>query len=116
MTTYVETEGRVVVSVHPRLYQHKTLGTWAARIPELGLTAYGDSQEHASAKLRRMFAAAVKARRARSLLSDWLSRSGLEWYWAVDYSGAVPVVDADQETSGGESAGWLDATALQLAA
>jgi hypothetical protein len=88
-------EGRkVVVMVSPLYLHNKEIDRFAARIKPLGLTAYGDSQDEASRKVKRMFAFAVEAHRSKGDLEEWLSKSGLEWHWLNEYEGDAPVEDA----------------------
>lgn len=80
---------RVVVLVQPKFQVHKVNGTHAARILELGLTAYGKTYDEALKKVKRMLGGAVKAHRDVGTLEDWLNRSGLNWFWEDEYRGAT---------------------------
>lgn len=66
---------RVVVVVRQHVLKNAQTGAFAARIPELGLTAYGETAEKAVAKVRRMYAASVQAHRELGTLEAWLNRS-----------------------------------------
>lgn len=85
----------VVVVVEPTYLRNEETGRFAARIEQLGLTAYASSRDEASDKIRRMFASAVKVRRARGTLVGWLDRSELEWRWIDEYDGDMPIEYAD---------------------
>lgn len=85
------TEEAVVVVVRPKTLYHSGKDMYATRIRELGLTAYGDTCEESSQKVRQMFAALVKAHRKRGTLEERLERSGLDWCWSSEYDGELPV-------------------------
>ncbi len=92
----MDMEGRVVVVVTPQLLANAQTGMHAARILELGLTAYGKTADEAVRKVKRMCGASVRAHRAAGTLVDWLNRSGLEWSWLEKYSGRLPVENAER--------------------
>jgi len=117
--------GRVVVVVTPLLLTNAKTGMHAARILELGLTAYGQTAEEALRKVKRMFAASVKAHRELGTLADWLNRSELKWSSVEDYAGPLPVENAEHsnfqviasppaERSGADC--WYNATQYAMAA
>lgn len=85
------TEKAVVVVVQPETLFHTGKSIYATRVRELGLTAYGDTQEASAQKVRQMFVAFVKAHRKRGTLKKCLEESGLEWCWASEYHGKLPV-------------------------
>ena len=91
---------KVVVMVSPAYLRDKESNRFAARIQPLGLTAYGDSLDEVSRKVKRMFASAVSAHRAKGDLEAWLDNSGLDWSWLDEYAGDAPVeyADADSES------------------
>ncbi len=107
---------QVVVLVRPSLLQHKVTGWFAARIPELGLTAYGKTADEALTKVRRMFASTVYAHREAGTLERWLTSSGVRWWWRDEYDGSLPVeevVPVDPSSpvgsdSGSREDGWQD--------
>jgi hypothetical protein len=96
-------EGRVVVVVKPRVLHNAALKTYAARIPELGLTGYGDTHESALQKMKQMVTTAVEAHRQKADLAAWLDRSGVKWFWREDYAGALPADEGD----GGDTAAFM---------
>jgi len=85
------TEEAVVVVVRPKTLYHQGKNMYAARIRQLGLTAYGDTSEESLQKVKQMFAALVKAHRKRGTLEERLERSGLDWCWASEYDEELPV-------------------------
>lgn len=87
---------KVVVLVSPKVSHAQTEDglVFAARIRELGLTAYGDTRDEAEKKVQRMFASKVSAHRACDSLDEWLDRSGLSWCWESEYVGRLPAIDA----------------------
>ncbi|MDP2661948.1 MAG: hypothetical protein Q8R28_14580 [Dehalococcoidia bacterium] len=101
----MSTERRVVALVSPKMLTNSKTGMHAARILELGLTAYSGTPDEALQKVKRMYASAVRAHRELGTLEDWLSLSGLEWYWEDDYEGVTPVVDADDRVQAGRLRG-----------
>lgn len=88
-------ERKVVVVASPAYLRDKESDRFAARIKPLGLTAYGDSLDEVSRKVKRMFASAVSAHRAKGDLEAWLDNSGLEWSWLDEYAGDAPIEYAD---------------------
>jgi len=71
----------VVVSVTPDVFYHDKMGIFVARIPKLGLTAYGgETPETAIDKLERMFVSFVKVHTTLGTLEKRLNASGLEWF------------------------------------
>jgi hypothetical protein len=94
MPSTISEERKVIAMISPLYLHNKETDTFAARITPLGLTAYGNSQDEATRKVKRMFASAVAAHRSKGDLEDWLSESGLEWHWLDEYDGDTPVEDA----------------------
>ena len=94
MASTTSAERKVVVMVSPLGLHSKETDRFAARIKPLGLTAYGDSQDEASRKVKMMFVSAVAAHRLKGDLEDWLGVSGLEWHWFDEYQGSTPVEEA----------------------
>lgn len=80
---------KVVVIVSPEIRHNEVVGRFTARIVPIGLTGYGDDEDAALAKVKRMFASWVDAHRAKGDLVEWLNRSGLEWDWDDEYDGAL---------------------------
>ena len=90
----VAEERKVVVIVSPVFLYSKELDTFAARVKPLGITAYGDTEDAASRRVKTMFADAVQAHRMRGDLPEWLDKSGLKWSWFDEYDGDAPVEHA----------------------
>ena len=84
---------KVVVIVSPDFLHNEHTDTYAARIRQLGLTAYGDTNDAASDKIKRMFASMVNAHRLKGDIEEWLSSSNLEWHWLDEYDGDIKVED-----------------------
>jgi hypothetical protein len=76
-------------------YTNKKKDRFAARIRELGLSAYGPTHEEAKSKVKQMFAVYVAAHRKEGTLQKRLERSGLTWWWIKDYEGDVECVSPD---------------------
>ena len=55
--------------------------SFAARIPELGLTAYGGGPLSAVARLHAMYASAVRVHASAGTLEEWLTKAGIAWEW-----------------------------------
>lgn len=89
------TEGRVVVLVKPTVLYNERDSVYAAQFLELGLLTYDTTAAGALDKLTKMFAGAVKARRALGKLARWLNDCNVEWYWENDYKQPALVIDAD---------------------
>ncbi len=81
---------RVVVTVEEELSRHEASGTVAARYDALGLTAYGTTEDEASAELRRLFGRDVDYYRGKGLLERRLNLLGVEWCWADEYPADGP--------------------------
>jgi hypothetical protein len=71
----------------PRLY--------AARYVNLGLTAYGDSEEEAIANLGKALNTYVRNLAKRGTLTERLARAGVTWYWEHDTPGWAWVSPTD---------------------
>ena len=59
---------------------------YAARIRKLGLTAYGDSEEHALERVTEVFHFAMKAYREHDIVEERLNKSLIDWEWQSDSS------------------------------
>ena len=120
-------EQRVVVLVNPQVLMDRPRGVFAARILELGLTAYGSTHDEALQKVKALYAVTVQGHRKQGDLAAWLNRSGLQfrkgWDWASDYRGDTPVEDVDSQRVPGHIAAeatqrsqWHDLSLLGIAA
>ncbi len=83
---------RVVVMLATEHKVNPEAKLFAARIPTLGLTAYGGTPVEASQKLKQMFAAFVAAHRMNGTLVATLKHSQLTWCWESEYEGLVEAV------------------------
>ena len=96
----MNTNEKVAVEVHLQLLANsKKPNFHAARLRELGLTAYGCSKDEAQARLRRMLGEFIEAHRRRGTLKERFDRSGLKWCALADYKGKLPVVDVSRSAS-----------------
>ena len=96
-------QSRVIVVVKEELYTHRASGVVAARYCSMGLTAYGDTTDDASNKLKKMFNQEVNYYREKGLLSDRLERLGVEWYWEDEYPSDRPAYENTDEYVSEES-------------
>ncbi|MCI0441491.1 MAG: hypothetical protein L0177_20505 [Chloroflexi bacterium] len=78
-------EGKVVVLVTPEVVRHESGDLFAARFPELGLTAYGRTEEQAWDDLKIMCRAFIGELRRRGVLERRLNEVGVRWHWAEEY-------------------------------
>ena len=92
---------RVVALVPVVSLAHTVERMFAARIRELGLTAYGDTEEEAVEKVKRMFATYVYAHRKQGTLENCLEHSGLQWWWEKNYPGPLPIERVSRENATG---------------
>ena len=88
-----KTQDRVVVMVAAQMFHNFETGTSSARVKPMGVTAYGDTQDEAYHKVKRMVASVVRAHRTCGDLGKWLDTSGVKWWWESDYEGPLPVED-----------------------
>jgi predicted RNase H-like HicB family nuclease len=94
----MDKEQKVVVVLPLQYYANNKQDKFAARIRDLGLTAYGTTREEAKKKAKQMFAAYVAAHRKEGTLEKRLKTSGLKWWWVEDYEGDVECVSPDGST------------------
>jgi len=71
---------------------------FAARLKELGLTAYGQTPAEAKSKVKRQFRALIAEYRKRGILQRRLDGVGVEWGWRGEYA---PQGVAVEETAPG---------------
>ena len=77
-------ESRVVVNVTCRLYFHADREYYSARCPELGMTAYGKTEDEAVERFKLHFNEAIDAYREQGALRKVLENSGVQWRWEQD--------------------------------
>ena len=76
---------------------------FAARLKELGLTAYGRTPSEAKSKVKGRFHAFIAECRKRGVLEARLDRVGVEWGWRGEY--APPEgVEVEETAPGAERA------------
>jgi hypothetical protein len=81
----MDTEPTVVVVLKPMFERYGKHALWAARFQDMGLTAYGMTQEQALDNLKHMFHLRIQALRRRGLVAAELSRLKARWSWERDY-------------------------------
>lgn len=79
-------QGKVVVLVTPEISRHQNGDLFAARFPELGLTAYGRTEEQAWEDLKVMYRAFIGELRRKGVLEERLNQVGVKWHWAESQS------------------------------
>lgn len=107
-------ERAVVVSFEVKVLVNNQTGVYAARILELGVTAYGETAYEAVQKVKLMYASAVRVHRGLGTLEDWLDRSGLKWGWDDEYDGTFGPVETDNYV-GTAALNWDDLAVEQCA-
>ena len=75
------TERQVVVHTICTIERHREDNVFAARLRQLGLTAYGDTEEEAVAGCEKLLQRFVNAYQGNGKLEEVLNRSGVEWHW-----------------------------------
>ena len=111
------TDRRVVVVVVEDLYDHQGTGQVAARYEVLGLTAYGQTKEEASAALKKLFNQDVNYYRGKGLLEERLELLGIEWYWENEYpTDRLPYEDTAELSTNLDRYTPIAPKTLQLAA
>ncbi len=97
-----------MVLVPVEILSHNAGEIFAARYPELGLTAYGRTHEAALASLKRLLRTCIRTHRSMGTLEEFLDshvdeRSGSRWYWESDYPSDGPRVEYLDGIGGEES-------------
>lgn len=88
-------EDRVVVIVEMAVYPNATPNSAAVQFEAMGMAAYGDTVEEATAKLRRLFAAEIALQREAKTLEKYLNGLGVTWEPEKDYAKkGLPYEDA----------------------
>jgi len=75
------------------MFHNLETGTNSARVRLMGVTAYGDTQDEAYHKVKRMVASVVRAHRSCGDLEKWLDTIQVKWWRESDYEGPLPVED-----------------------
>ena len=71
----------VALRVTPIYLSTEDESLWIARLPSLGITAYGRSQKKAHDRLEAMFIESARARYDMGILEQWLNSSDFDWWW-----------------------------------
>lgn len=86
------TENETIVAiVSPEIEYDEVVEGYTARINELGITGYGNSEENALSRVKVMFGSWVHAHRYNNDLIECLEQSGLEWCLQPDYAGHLEI-------------------------
>ena len=103
-------EREVVVLVSLTLQKHREREVVAARLKELGLTAYGDTGEEARDAVKALFNKFINEYRDSGLLAKRLDHVGVDWYWRDEYpeSSGPTVEDTSQIST--TAARWTSIT------
>ena len=91
-------ENRVVVSLICRFDFNADRQYYSARCWELGMSAYGKTQDEAIDNFKRHFNAAIQAYREGGKLEGVLTRSGVDWWWEGDYPADRPAYEDTHAT------------------
>lgn len=75
---------------------------FAARLKELGLTAYGRTPSEAKSKVKRNFNRLIAEFRKRGILEARLNGVGVEWGWRDEY--ASQGIEVEETAPGAERA------------
>ena len=67
-----------------------SLGLFAARFVQMGLTAYGHTEADAVVAVKQLFSKFVHCYRASGQLEKRLDALGLSWYWKDEYPDKLP--------------------------
>lgn len=83
---------KVVVLVSIKTSTRTDGKMFAAHLPELGLTAYGRTEEDAKCAVRALFASFIDQYRSLGLLEKRLNQIGAKWYWEDEYpNDGIPI-------------------------
>jgi hypothetical protein len=88
----MDKERRVVVFANLERKQTRDNKIFVARIRGLGLTAYGDSRDHAFFQLRKLFSTYIDLHRKAGTLEERLNKSKVKWCYEEEYDGDQPVL------------------------
>ncbi len=98
------TQRKVAVNVKCAIFKHPQDGVFAARLPELGLTGYGATNEEAIISCKRLFNRFIHAYRDVGKLEDVLNRAGVRWSWADESPAKSEYEDTNRLSSERDSA------------
>ena len=83
-------EDTVVVTSSLDLYKGSSKPYIVARLVDLGLTAYGDTEEECMDALKRLFNKFIHTYRENGQLVKRLNQAGVDWQWEKDYPTDAP--------------------------
>ncbi len=75
----------VVVKTLLSIEEREDGRVFAARLRELGLTAYGHDTSEAKSNVKRLFNKLINEYRKLGLLEERLNGIGVEWFWRDQY-------------------------------
>ncbi len=101
-------EGKVVVTTPAKVYKHTSREAVAIRLEEMGLTAYGASEDEAWEAFKQLFSVAISYYRAEGRLAKELKEAGVTWHWVENFDGAYDdVADLADDDHHGEHGEWV---------
>ena len=105
-------ERQVVVNVRCVIQQHKDDGVFAARFPQLGLSAFGETEDEAIVSSKRLFNRFINTYRSVGKLEEVLNSANVEWYWLDEYPGDRPAFEDTNKLFEPVNAVGIDPTAF----
>ena len=90
-------ERQVVVNIRCTIQTHKDDGVFAARFPQLGLSAFGNTEEEAIESSKRLFNRFINTYRSAGRLDEVLNLAGVEWHWREEYPEDRPAFEDTNE-------------------
>ena len=103
-------ERQVVVNVRYVTQQHKDDGVFAARFPQLGLSAFGGTEEEAIENSKRLFNRFINTYRSVGKLEEVLNSADVEWHWRDEYPADRPEFEDTDKLLGSVKAVDKDST------
>ena len=70
---------KVTARVNYVIERHRADGLFAARLPALGLTGYGETKEEALRSCRSLYGTFVQTYRSRNMFPSVLDRASVKW-------------------------------------
>ena len=105
-------ERQVVVNVRCVTQQHKDDGVFAARFPQLGLSAFGETEEEAIENSKRLFNRFINTYRSVGKLHEVLDSAEVEWHWRDEYPSDRPAFEDTDNLVKSVKVVEIDSTAL----
>lgn len=86
----------ISVKIDPQWLRHRDSDLIAARIPGLGLTAYGQTEEDARRNLVDALHDLVQSFHRYGILEQRLNESGIDWDWVDPKPGWIEMSSTDR--------------------